>query len=214
MPATWSPEEFSLLREELRGLRPPFLLHAYEATEEDYEQITDEDLKCEFIDGELIVHSPASLDHEDLTAFVIRLLGEFVAQHRLGRVFGSNAVMQLGRRRFSPDVSVLLASHYDRVRRTRVVGPMDLVAEIISESTRSYDHETKLPLYREGQVGEIWMIDRERRQFEVHALREGGYVSQVLPTGRWSSTAVPGLTIQVDWFWADPLPAVRECRLA
>jgi Uma2 family endonuclease len=214
MAVVFSPDDYPLLREELRALEPPFLLRHYQATEEDYEQITDEDLKCEFIDGELIVHSPASLDHEDLAAFVIRLLGEFVAQRRLGRMFGSNAVMQLGRRRFSPDVSVLLASHYDRVSGTRVVGPMDLVVEIISESTRSYDQQTKLPLYREGRVGEIWLIDRERRQFEAHTLRDEGYVSQVLPTGRWASTALAGLTLQVDWLWSDPLPAVRDCPLA
>lgn len=213
MPIVSSPEDYPVLRETLRALEPPFLLRHYAATEEDYEQITDEDLKCEFIDGELIVHSPASLDHEGLVSFVNRFLGEFVARHNLGRVFGSNAVMQLGRRRFSPDVSVLLVSHYHRVSGTRVMGPMDVVVEIISESTRSYDQQTKLPLYREGRVGEIWLIDRERRQFEVHALRDDGYASQVLPTGHWSCTALPGLTIQVDWLWADPLPALRDCGL-
>ena len=48
-----------------------------------------------------------------------------------GRVFGSNAVMQLGQRRFSPDVSVLLAASYGRIRGPRVIGPMDLAVESV-----------------------------------------------------------------------------------
>ncbi len=50
-----SPDRYSELREVLRALQPPFLLHHLGATPDDYEAITDEDLKCEYLDGELIV---------------------------------------------------------------------------------------------------------------------------------------------------------------
>jgi Uma2 family endonuclease len=208
-----SPGTYAEAREAFRRIRVPYLFHCVDATPDDYEQLTDEDLKCEFVDGELIVHSPASLRHEDLTAFVIALLREFVIANRVGRAFGSNAVMQLGERRFSPDVSVLKDEHVDRVRNGRVYGPMDLAAEVISSGTRVYDHATKLPAYREGRVGEIWLVDAEHRQFEVHALRGESYITQTLATGRWSSLALPGFSIQVDWLWADPLPALAECRV-
>jgi Uma2 family endonuclease len=212
MPLFDSPSDYPLLREELRALQPPFLLRHYDATPEDYEQITDEDLKCEFIDGELIVHSPASFQHEDMASFVNAVLRSHVGHHVAGFVLGSNAVMQLGQRRFSPDVSVLLAEHADRIANKRVIGPLDLAVEILSTSTRKYDYETKLPLYREGRVREIWLIDPEKRQFEVHARKGDAYASQVLASGRWTSVAIPGLTIDVDWFWRDPLPSVLECR--
>lgn len=212
MPIVSSPDRYPLLREELRQLEPPFLLRHYDATPEDYEQITDEDLKCEYFDGELIVHSPASLNHEDLSLFVGSLLREAVKKRGNGRVFGSNAVMQLGQRRFSPDVSVLLDAHADRVSQGRVIGPMDLVVEVLSKSTRDYDYRTKLPAYREGQVGEIWLIDDERRQFDVHALQGENYVTRTLATGAWTCVAIPGLTVQVDWFWREPLPSVAECQ--
>ena len=213
MPIVDSPKDYPLLREELRALQPPFLLRHYDATPEDYEQITDEDLKCEYIDGELIVHSPASFQHEDLASFINAILRSHVGHTVPGFVLGSNAVMQLGQRRFSPDVSVLLAEHADRIANKRVMGPLDLLVEIGSTSTRKYDYETKLPLYREGRVGEIWLIDAERRQFEVHTLKSDGYISQALASGRWMSVAVPGLAIEVDWFWRDPLPSVLECRV-
>ena len=206
-----SPQRYASVRELLRTLEPPFLLRHYDATPEDYEQITDEDVKCEYVDGELIVHSPASLAHEELTGFVLGLLREFVTSHRRGRAFGSNAVMQLGARRFSPDVSVLLDESRSRERGGRVVGPMDLVVEVISRSTRSYDLQTKLPAYREGRVHEIWFVDAERHQFDVHALAGEDYSSRVLATGRWTSSVLAGLTVDVEWFWRDPLPSVREC---
>ncbi len=206
------PKELAVAREYLRNLAHPFLLRAYEADPDDYENITDDDFRCEYLDGELVVHSPASLRHEDLTLFVGTLLRTFVSDKRLGRVFGSNAVMQVGQRRLCPDVSVLKTEHEDRIRGGRVMGPMDLVVEVLSTSTRDYAQRTKLPVYREARVGEIWLIDPDRRQFEGHALRDENYLTQHLATGRWSSVVLPGLTIEVDWFWADPLPALRDCR--
>jgi Uma2 family endonuclease len=209
-----SPEHYAELREEIRLLRPPFLLRHYDATPEDYEQITDEDLKCEFIDGDLIVHSPESVTHEEHVGFVMTLLRVHIDDRKLGRVVGSNAVMQLGERRFSPDVSILLSANERRIRGGRVHGPMDLVVEVLSKSTRDYDLRTKLPAYREGRVGEIWLIDAERRQFEVHARAAENYRSSVLATGEWSSIVLPGLTVKADWFWTNPLPSLYECGLS
>jgi Uma2 family endonuclease len=194
-----SPDQYSELREVLRALEPPFLLHHFDATPDDYEAITDEDIKCEYLDGELIVHSPASLDHEDLMVFVAAVLREFISARALGQ------------RRFSPDVSVLLAVNDARIRGPRVIGPMDLAVEVISASTRAWDFETKVPAYREGRVGEIWLIDAERRQFTVHAWTGEEYQSRVLATGSWSSLAIPGLEIRIDCLWQNPLPGVRDC---
>ena len=209
--AITQPERYQATREILRALEPPFLLRHYAATPEDYEAIADEDLKCEYLDGELIVHSPASLEHEDLTGFLFSLLREFVTSRGLGRAWGSNAVMQLGVKRFSPDVSVLLNRNRERQQGGRVHGPMDLVVEVISRSTRVYDRETKLPAYREAGVPEIWLVDAERHQFEVHARHGQDYRSSVLATGSWPSVALAGIVVEVDWLWRDPRPSVAEC---
>lgn len=208
-----SPEAFATARELLRQLELPALLRHCPATLEDYEQITDEDLKCEFVDGELIVHSPASFQHENLTSFIIALLRLYIAEVRPGFVLGSNVVMQLGQSRFSPDASVLLAANAARIQNDRIVGPVDLAVEVLSASTRKYDTQTKLCAYQAARVPEIWLVDAEAREFKVHAQRGERYEASSLSTGTWSSVALPGLVITVNWFWSDPLPPLSQCRI-
>lgn len=47
---------------------------------------------------------------------------------------------------------------------------------------------------------EIWLIDAQHRQFEVHALNGDSYSSPVLATGRWTSDVLPGLPVDAEWF--------------
>lgn len=211
-----------------------FLLRAYEAEPTDYEAIGDEDFKCEYHDGVLIVHSPASYEHERLAAFLVLFLGDHVTRHKLGTVLGSNAVMQLGERRFSPDVSFLSAASEKRVRGGRVHGPMDLVVEVLSSSTRAYDRGEKLTAYQQGNVPEIWLIDPDERRFDAYVLRHelnpqgassfqrpgnnGGsiepleYEHTLLTAGRWNCAVLPKLVLDVDWLWRRPLPSLDECH--
>ena len=189
----------------------PYVIRYYEATPDEYEEFTDEDIRCEYVDGVMIVHSPASPRHEELIIFLGTLLNSLVAPRQLGRVFGSNVIMQLGERRFCPDISFLADAHRDRLGASRITGPMDLVIEIVSKSTRDYDLGEKRAAYREGRVGEIWLADPELKQFEADVLAGDAYVTQRLTEGRWESRVLPGLSIDVTWLWSDPLPNPLEC---
>jgi Uma2 family endonuclease len=216
MPIVENSEDIEVAKSILRSLPANYMIHRYDATVDEYEQITDEDIKCEFVDGELIMHSPASPEHEELGSFVNALLRIRVDELGFGRVYGPNVVMQLGERRFSPDASVLRNENLGRIvdrPSPRVVGPMDLVVEILSKSTRDYDQRTKLPAYRDGLVPEIWFIDPKQRQFTVDVLRGHDYDRHVLSTGRWNSVSLPGIAIQADWLWQTPLPPVSSCHL-
>ncbi len=211
MPAVDVDADVHRLREALRNLPLPFMIHQYEATEEDYEELADEDLRCEYLDGVLIVHSPATLRHEERIVFLATLLNIWAAERRLGRVFGSNAVMQLGIRRFCPDLTFLAAGHADRIRGERIVGPVDLLIETISTSTRRYDLGEKRAAYRDGRIPEIWLLDPDRRECHVDVLEGQTYASRTLDAGRLSSSVLPGFSIDVSWLWSDPLPNPIEC---
>ena len=206
-----SDAEIIELRNGLRRIAPPYLLRKYDATDEDYEAIADEDLRCEFADGVLIVHSPASIEHEDRIIFLATLLNGFVSSQGIGRIYGSNTVMQLGHRRYCPDLSFLAADHRDRIQAKRVMGPVDLAVEVVSESTRAYDLGEKRDAYRQGEIPEIWFFDPDRTQCHVDFLEPDGYRDLALTAGSFSSRVLPGLTVDVAWLWADPLPNPLDC---
>ena len=58
-----------------------------------------------------------------------------------------------------------------------VVGPPDLVIEILSPSTANHDRITKLNLYMQSGVREYWIVDPDGKTVTVHVLHSGiGYV--------------------------------------
>lgn len=206
-------DQLEEMRTLLRNWGSSFLLRSYDAAVDDYLAITDEDLKVEYLDGELIVHSPATLTHEGVGTFLIILLGDFVGRHKLGQVWGPNAVMQLGPKRyFSPDLSYLSNAHRSRIQNERVVGPMDLAVEILSKSTRRYDRGDKLTAYQEGGVPEIWLVDPDEQRFEAYVRRGAAYERSELTAGRWSPPMLPGVSLDVAWLWRAELPSLDECR--
>lgn len=204
--------ELDTIRDAAAKSPRPSLAFYFDVAAADYEEIDNEDLKCEYYDGVLVVHSPATLNHEDVTGFMLMLMRLHAANQRLGRVFGSNAVMQIDERRFSPDVSFLSNAGEARVQGGRVVGHMDLVVEVLSISTREYDRGDKLERYREGRVPEIWLIDPDESRVDAHVLDGDRYRQTTLSAGRLESSTLHGFAIMVEWLWRRPLPSEDECR--
>lgn len=199
------------VRDDLRRIPAPYLLRKYDATVEDFDLIVDEDLRCEFLDGVLIVHSPASYQHEERISFLTALLVNHVSPQRLGRVSGSNTVLRLGDRRLCPDLSFLKTEHEDRIQKGVVVGPTDLVIELLSKSTRDYDLREKRAAYRAGGVPEIWLLDLLRHEAHIDFAEGSDYVSESLSSGRIQSRVLPDFSIDVAWLWSDPLPNPLDC---
>ena len=71
-------------------------MRKFGVSEEEYEEFTDEDTKAELFDGTLIIHSPASIRHEDIFGFLYFLMRGYAEHKRLGKVLGSRATMHLG----------------------------------------------------------------------------------------------------------------------
>ena len=186
----------------------PYLLRLYGVSEAEFEALADEDLKAEYLDGVMIVHSPASVRHEERQLFLATLLKLHADAHRMGRVMGGNAVFRWKERRLAPDVMVVRDER--RIGPKEVEGVPDLVVEVLSESTRDYDLGEKRRLYREAGVGELWLVDVEG-QVVVVERRGRGYESEEIHEGWVVSEAVPGFRIRAEWLWQEPLPSILEC---
>lgn len=197
-----------LLRD--RKVESPYLLRLFGITEREFDKLAHEDIKAELLDGVMIVHSPATLRHDDLLGFLLFLLRGYAESQGLGKVLGPNALMQLGReRRFAPD---LMFIRQERVRlplAKQFKGAADLVIEILSEHTRSYDLNEKRSAYREAEISEIWFVDDQARQILVD--RRPGYKEEKVSQGRLHTEVLPGFWLDPRWLWQERLPNPLQC---
>ncbi len=204
--------QIQVVTEEGRQVSDPFLVRLGGWTEERYLADAPEDRRWEFLDGELIVHSPATPAHQRLVRFLTFLLTGYVEERGLGEVFNGPAVLRLrpGADK-EPDIFFLNHDHRDRVGPGRIEGPADLVIEVISPGTRSYDLVEKAKVYRDAGVAEYWVFDPERREVTVHRVDQPENGVLGLQGARLESTAVPGFCIEVAWLWQEPLPSAPTC---
>jgi Uma2 family endonuclease len=136
-------------------------------------------------------------------------LGEYVRMRHLGRVLLAEFQMKSGPGLpgREPDILFVATDHLDRLNKTWLDGPGDLVVEIISPESFSRDRGEKFAEYEQAGVPEYWVIDPLRRRVEFYQRAEDGYYRTVSPDadGVYHSAAIDGLWLRVDWIWDRPL---------
>ncbi len=83
----------------------------------------------------------------------------------------------------------------------RVVGPPDLLIEVLSPSNSRRDRVDKLDLYAQYGVAEYWIVDPIERQFDFLVNRGGKYEVQPQQDNRYASSVCPELEINLTAFW-------------
>ena len=191
---------------------PPFLLVKPFVTEEEFYRDATEDSNSEYLDGRLVMHSPASNRHEDLFGFLSMLLRGYLDERGGAVVRGSRYPMRLDEH-WSPEPDLLVVREERRhlLTRTRLEGPADFVIEIASDSDPRLDVREKLPRYREAGIEEIWLINPFEQIVLAEVKEPSGYASRRLTAGRLTSRVVPGFWIDIGWLWRDPLPSTLAC---
>src|SRR5438132_14310377 len=161
-------------------------------TYEEFLDWADEDTWAEWVDGEVIILSPASLLHQALDTFLLSVLTSFVSFRDLGIVLGPPFQMKTGPDLpgREPDVIFVAREHLDRLRDVYLDGPADLVVEIVSPDSRTRDSQDKLHEQEEGGVPEYWCLIRfqEKRSF-ISLARMVHIIS--CPLTRMASTKAP-----------------------
>ncbi|MEM9828660.1 MAG: Uma2 family endonuclease, partial [Planctomycetota bacterium] len=136
-----------------------------------YDDVTPEQ-KAEFIEGEVIVHSPARSNHLDVTLRVAQLLHTFVQIHQLGTVKSEKCLCVFPRNDYEPDVVFFSTGKAATFRADTMKFPIpDLVVEVLSESTQSRDRGVKFEDYAAGGVHEYWIVDADQSVIEQYRLR-------------------------------------------
>jgi len=180
----------------------------------DFLQQIDENPHVEWVDGEVVPMSPVSNQHQNVAGFLIALLRVYAEEKHLGEVrsepYQMKPALHLPGR--APDIFFVAQAHLDRLKKTYLEGPADLIVEIISPESRARDRGDKFFEYEQGGVPEYWIIDPTRNQAEFYQRGEDGYYRPILPDaqGRYHSAVLPGLWLQVSWLWETPLPSLLD----
>lgn len=181
---------------------------------EEFLEWCDEDTWAEWVDGEVIVLSPASERHQALRGFLEAVMTVYAEQRGLGRVLGAPFQMKTGPGLpgREPDILFIATGNLSQLKKNYLDGPADLVVEITSPESRLRDRGEKFAEYELGGVREYWLLDPEERRADFYKLGEDGRyrLSDPETSGVYRSKALPGFWLRAAWLWQEPLPAVLE----
>jgi Uma2 family endonuclease len=182
---------------------------------EDFLAWAHEDTRAEWVDGEIILMSPNSPEHQKPSNFLTRALSDYVEAHDLGHVYPP-VIMRLRHRPSGrePDIVFLTNEHATRERATDLDGPADLAVEIVSPDSVVRDHQVKLAEYEVAGVREYWIIDPLRATSFFYQLGDDDRYRAVGldADGVYYSAVVPGFWLREAWLWQRPLPKMADIR--
>ena len=177
----------------------------------------DEDTRAEWVGGRVQVTSPASMRHQQLAHLLTTLLDTYVRRHDLGVVLCAPFQCKLGPDLpgREPDVLVVLRDQLDRLHPIWLDGCPGVVVEVTSPESAARDRGEKYLEYERGGALEYWLVDPERQEAVFHVRSAGGrfHARSQSADGTFDSVALPGLSLRVDWLWADPLPDAASLAL-
>lgn len=184
-------------------------------TEREFAAWRDERTRAEWVEGEVVVMSPANKEHVQLNLWLLALLQQYVEQKELGNVFFDFFVRFAQQRRLRvPDVAFVSANRQTIVGEEQIEGAPDLIVEIVSPDSLARDWREKYLEYQAAGVQEYWIVDPMAKRAEMYALDAAGSEQQYrrLPEadGAVRSVVLPGLLIRTEWLWPPTRPAVAE----
>ncbi|MEK7257046.1 MAG: Uma2 family endonuclease [Bacteroidota bacterium] len=164
LESLWMPEIVEELNEHLKDEQ--------RRREEFYEKIQPGD-KWEFINGKIIMHSPAKNKHTDARENLGGMLRFYADLHDLGKVHSETSLVTLTRNDYLPDIvffSKEKAKHF--LPDTWKYPIPDFVIEVLSDSTEGTDRGIKKEDYAFHGAREYWLIDTDEQTVEQFLLDE------------------------------------------
>jgi Uma2 family endonuclease len=176
----------------------------------------DEDTWAEWVDGEVIILTPAARRHQEIKGFLYSVIREFLYYKKAGRVLDAPFLVRLPenlRRGREPDLLYVSNERLHLLKETYMDGAPDLIIEITSSESLARDRGEKYVEYEAAGVREYWLIDPDRQQAEFYRLGDNGRYQTIIPdaNGIYRSEVISGFWLKVEWLFQDPPPSVIAC---
>jgi Uma2 family endonuclease len=162
----------------------------------------DEDKKAEFINGQIIMHSPVKKQHWEASENLAFLIGLYTRLHDLGQIAVEKALIALTRNDYEPDICYFSKEKAAQFEPNQMLFPApDFVVEILSKSTAKIDKTIKLYDYGFHGVKEYWIVDPIKQSVDQYVLFKDGNEFLPATTFRYgmdiSSTVIKDFEIPV-----------------
>jgi len=184
---------------------------------QEFYDLIDEDTKAEFVNGEIMYHSPVAKRHNDATKQLFKLMDVFVSLFQRGYVGIEKIMTQFTRNDYEPDICFFQQDKSKDFQPSQVIFPVpDLAVEVLSNSSKKmirHDRVTKFEDYERHGVREYWIVDPDDETVEQYVLESGRY-RLLLKSGEGHirSHAVEGFAIPIRAIFDETtnLEALRE----
>ena len=163
-----------------------------------YNDITPEH-KWEFINGEVIMHSPALNRHLLATRRLFSIMLTHCLAQKCGEVHVEKAMTSFPRNDYEPDITFFGIAKASLITPDTLKFPIpDLIVEVLSPSTEARDRGIKFDDYAAHGVREYWIVDPVAETVELHRIN-GAVYSPAVPQkdGVLSSDVIPAFEVPV-----------------
>ncbi|MDZ7899984.1 MAG: Uma2 family endonuclease [Arcicella sp.] len=176
-------------------------VEAEKAKRQEFYDLIHENVNAEFINGEIILHSPVMRRHWRVSSALSARMINHVEENDLGEVGVEKVMIRLTRNDYEPDIVFFKKDKSDLFTEKQLLFPApDLIVEILSESTKKNDRTIKFEDYARHDVKEYWIIDPEKKCFEQYINQNNAYELYQKLTGKGllQSMVIDGFFLSIE----------------
>ncbi len=154
-------------------------------------------IKAEFIEGEIIMHSPFTLKHFMITKRLIPILENYIESNKIGFLGFEKLMCRFTRNDYEPDICFFDQIKSKDFTPDQTLFPIpDFIIEILSISTEYRDRGIKKDDYEAHGVKEYWIVNIDQNIVEQYILKNGEYgTPSLIDAGEIKCQVLEGLII-------------------
>jgi Uma2 family endonuclease len=151
---------------------------------DEFRELPSDGKRYELVGGEVHVTPAPATRHQAIVQNLSGNLWPYVIINNLGELWTAPLDVRLSSETaLQPDLVFISNARAGIIQENWIAGAPDLVVEVLSPSTATYDRATKLPIYAAAGVPEVWLIDSRAKTLDVLRLQTKKYIVEAALAG-------------------------------